>query len=146
MTLSLAPDRTSRLKFPVVAEELIEYSGARHGEHSRRTSAGKLWVSEGKLSLPPPSSSSSESRAGARPRGRNPFADCHGQALAIIPADFECNDEVSFTDPQRNLVAHRPAKVLRVLSSSNRLDVRGRPREKGRTTAKRAVLSATPGN
>ncbi|KYN10540.1 hypothetical protein ALC57_17145 [Trachymyrmex cornetzi] len=85
-------------------------------------------------------------RAGARPRGRNPFADCHGQALAIIPADFECNDEVSFTDPQGNLVAHRSAKVSRVLSSSNRLDVRGRPRGKGCTMAERAVLSATPGN
>lgn len=46
--MTLAPDRTCRLKFPVVAEELIEYSGARHGERSRRTSAGKLWVSEGK--------------------------------------------------------------------------------------------------
>ncbi|KYN34779.1 hypothetical protein ALC56_10747 [Trachymyrmex septentrionalis] len=144
MTLSLAPDRTCRLKFPVVAEELIEYSGARHEERSRRTSAGKLWVSEGKLSPPP--SLSSFGKAGARPRGRNPFADCHGQALAIIPADFECNDEVSFMDPQGNLVAHRSAKVSRVLSSSNRLDVRGRPRGKGCTTAERAVLSATPGN
>ncbi|TGZ31832.1 Uncharacterized protein DBV15_06907 [Temnothorax longispinosus] len=97
-SMTLAPDRTCRLKFPVVAEELIEYSEARHGEHSRRTSAGKLWVSGGKLSPRPPSSSS-KSRAGARPRGRNPFAGCHGQA-AIIPADFECNDEVSFTDPR----------------------------------------------
>jgi len=61
MTLSLAPDRTCRLKFPVVAEELIEYSGARHEERSRRTSTGKLWVPEGKLSPPPPFSSSSKS-------------------------------------------------------------------------------------
>lgn len=35
-SMTLAPDRTCRLKFPVVAEELIEYSGARHGERSRR--------------------------------------------------------------------------------------------------------------
>lgn len=32
--MTLSPDRTCRLKFPVVAEELIEYSGARHGECS----------------------------------------------------------------------------------------------------------------
>lgn len=79
-----------------------------------------------------------------RLRGRNPFAGCHGQTPAIIPADFECNDEVSFTDPRGTWLASRPAKVSRVLSSSNRLDVRGRPR--GRECAERAALNAAPGN
>lgn len=39
--MTLVPDRTCRLKFPVVAEELIEYSGARHGERSRRDLGSK---------------------------------------------------------------------------------------------------------
>lgn len=36
-SMTCAPDETCRLKFPVVAEKLIEYSGARHEERSRRT-------------------------------------------------------------------------------------------------------------
>lgn len=53
-------------------------------------------------------------RSRAQSCGRNPFADCHGQAPAIIRADFECNDEVSFTDPRETSIASRPAKVSRV--------------------------------
>lgn len=40
-SMTLAPDRTCRLKFPVVAEELIEYSGARHGAAFSSNLGGK---------------------------------------------------------------------------------------------------------
>jgi len=51
--MTLVPDGTCRLKFPVAAQELIEYSAARHGEHSWRTSTGKLGPGEGKVSPSP---------------------------------------------------------------------------------------------
>lgn len=47
-SMTLAPDRTCRLKFPVVAEELIEYSGARHGAAFSSNLGGKTLVFEGK--------------------------------------------------------------------------------------------------
>lgn len=40
-SMTLALDRTCRLKFPVVAEELIEYSGARHGAAFSSNLGGK---------------------------------------------------------------------------------------------------------
>jgi hypothetical protein len=75
--MTLVPDRTCRLKFPVAAQKLIEYSAARHGEHSWRTLAGKLGPDEGKVSPSP--------RKSACPRAKQRDVATPWRQMADLP-------------------------------------------------------------
>lgn len=94
-SMTLTPDRTCRLKFPVVAEELIEYSGARHGECSL---GGKTW--KGKLSPPPMSESACPRTAkGRRGRWRRLFFYVGKFSSLWLSPTYYCSSLASLVPP-----------------------------------------------